>query len=247
MRYLVALLALMIAADASAASRIIVRMDAPVNVYVDGQALKSDAKGRRAIIEGLEPGVHEIRIVSIAESQTLHEGNLDILADTEVHTRWTRDGELVVHKQKGWDGTTSAVGKKAEWVTIARAVADVVTGGKLPDLPDVGGRSGDRAQGGEMGRSERVASGLATVDFTLTEGMANVWVDGDRKLDFREAGTKSIQLAAGTHQVELKDFANLKVIAKGELVVVGGSVVSFTFGESSGLLATEGADTWTPQ
>jgi hypothetical protein len=241
------LAALLATPAAEAASRLVVRMDQPANVYVDGQGLRFDRSGRNAILEGLAPGRHQVRVVAIQGGVTLWEGEIDVADDAEVLTRWPGEGALTVRSSRAWDGVTAARGKKADWVTIAAAVVDLVTGEETAAGALKAGLAGQGGADTGRTRAPVEAGGPATVSFQLGEGMVNVWIDGVRVLELRQPGQVQHQLSPGDHLVEFKGFGDIATLARGHLTVASGGAVTFQVAEKGGVIATEGASAWKPE
>ncbi|MBN2801272.1 MAG: hypothetical protein JXX28_19180 [Deltaproteobacteria bacterium] len=251
MRVWTALAALTLASSpALAGSLMAVKMDEPVNIYVDGQALRTDAKGRQALLAGLDEGDHHVKVVTVVGSEILWDGTVNLADATQYKTRWAKDGTFSVISSKGWDGG-EITGKRAEWVTLAvKAAGAAMAGQSVMDVLGAGESSKAISAPVKAGteRTDAPPAGIAAVTLSVSDGsMVNVWVDGTERLQIRSDGDYSLQVAAGDRQIELKDFPNLKTLAHGTLSAAGGGAVHFTAGESLGLIAGEGADAWKPE
>lgn len=249
MRFSLAVFSLFLSAQAWAGSLMAVAMEEPVNIYVDDQALRTDPKGKAALLSGLSQGDHHVKVVSVVGAEILWEGTVNLADATSYQTKWTREDGFRVLKSKGWDGV--AIPKKAEgWVTMAMKVADAaLSGTSMVSL--LGGDDAAQAISAPSGVSAEKGSavnGVTVLRLSVTDGsMVNLWVDGSERLAVRQNGDYTVQVSSGAHQVELKDFPNLKVLSHGTLQATAGGVVRFAGGEGSGLLVQEGGNAWKPE
>lgn len=232
---------------------LLVRLDTPANVFVDGQALDR-RQGRNAVLFGVQPGKHQLEVRSILGDDVLYTGSLRTVDGVAYKLRLdTAAGQMSVAKSKPWDGSVS--GKQEKLLSVASEVLERLGDGDL-DLPSLGqmltsgavskpsGQSGAAAPAASTARAG--VAGVTTVTVNVTSGQLSVYVDGERKAKFMQAGTHSFQLSPGAHQVEFRGFGRSDAFASGTLTATDGDVVVFDVSEMGTAVATEGSDAWAP-
>ena len=239
------LLVLSLASPAFAAPRgkLIVSTDRPIMVVVDGTPLEYEEGTMAVEAVGLAPGRHVIefrnafgKLVSQGEFEVPFEGR------SEVRTRWADKRFEVVDTVLLDDGGQVIVVERTTTVVPSETVSVSANMGGV----GVSAHAGASAHGSvgvhaEMGADFGVSTGVVVTEtHTVTEEVVttdnraprlvtfrvtddesmNLWIDGQRAWAYHVGNAeKKVELAAGEHHVEVKDFMENETVCTGRLWV----------------------------
>lgn len=94
------------------------------------------------------------------------------------------------------------------------------------------------------------ASGPAVLEWVLKDpmDMCNIYVDGTRVAEFRTGDRKrTVQVAPGTHTIEIRDFTEFETWHRGTLVVGPGQTLSIGFAEEGSVEVYNQPGAWQGQ
>lgn len=249
---LVALVLSLIATPALAAhSKLVITVDRPIAVFVDGQMLEFEDGTTSVELVGIEPGRHLVEFRNFVGKVV---GTGEVRVPTEapaiVRARWAgkqfsvydtvllepREQVVVVEHH-------TTVVEPVETVHVSASMGGVgmsaSAGFGHVDANVSMGVSAGVSTGVSYGVTETVVHettvvetrpGSALVTFRVTDDESvNVWVDGKRVWAYHVGrAEKSVELSTGEHHVEFKNFMEDATLCRGQLYVDRDLVVGFS-------------------
>lgn len=208
---------LLLASLSWAASRLVFVTDTPVSPMLDGAPLTYRTGTLEAVAEEVPEGLHTLALGG-QDGRLVYAAEVDVPDHAEVKLRWQKGRfsvvsttALPVRAATARDVTARYRGAGAPWAGMTVSVPGVtvvVNGMPVPGSPPPPPAQPDPP---------------SVVTFTATD-WANVRVDGDL-LELRNDHSASVTLPAGPHTVEVRDFMDNEVWAKGTLLVSGGGTI----------------------
>lgn len=228
------MLSLLLVSLAGAESRLQFTTDVPVSPMLDGTPLAYQTGTLRAAAEGLSPGAH-VLVLAGADGRVAHAAEIVLPDNAEARVRW----------QKGRFSLVETVALPVPPATVSDVTQRVRAGGAPWATASVyAGPGGVTVTGGGVSivvgapptpppvqAAPPPPDPPSVVTFTATDGSwSNVRVDGDL-LELRNGSVATATLAPGPHTVEVRDFMDNEVWAKGTLLVTGGGTIKIGIAE----------------
>jgi len=221
--------------------KLVITVDRPIAVLVDGRMLEFEDGTTSVEMQGLEPGRHIVEFRN-AFGKLIDEGVVEVPFEgrSVVRARWAgksfsvydtvilddRPTEVVVVEHHAPVATESVTVSTSLGGFGASATVETSAGGASASVgTSIGGSVtvtesyGTGVVREEVVVTERRAPRLVTFRVTDDESM-NLWIDGKRAWAYH-VGTaeKVLELPAGEHHVEIKNFMEDATVCAGQLYV----------------------------
>lgn len=197
------------------AAKVVVLVHNPVVIWVDGKIVESPETGMLVTADGLGAGRH------LVEARTAL-GKPLAATSVMVPQNGTAQLEYAEKVFNTLGDTSYSAGAYGTSVSTDGVSVTVVTGvpggGVVMGVPMSPGMP--TAPMAPAAPAVQVQTGPVEVQFLSTDGeWANVYVDGEKVAEFRNNTKGTVELTPGMHTVEIRDFMENAVWAKGQLRV----------------------------